>query len=217
MILHEQFELEVLSALQSGRFLTDLIFGGGTMLRLCHGLDRYSVDLDFWVIKNMDWAKFYNRLEGYLRQSYTITDSVNKHFTLLFELKSPKYPRALKIEIRKETKKVRTETSIAYSPHSTTQVMVKTVALADMMKSKIESFLDRKEIRDAYDIEFLLKKGIPLEITGVLSSRILVALRELGKKDFSVKLGAIISAEQRKYYQENRFRILETALKERCA
>ena len=51
---HEQFELAVLDKLNSGRFLNDLVFVGGTMLRLCHGLDRYSVDLDFWTIGKID-------------------------------------------------------------------------------------------------------------------------------------------------------------------
>ena len=50
LIKQEQFELEVLDRLKSGRFLDRLAFGGGTMLRLCHGLDRYSVDLDFWLL-----------------------------------------------------------------------------------------------------------------------------------------------------------------------
>ncbi len=50
LIKQEQFELEVLDRLQSGRFLDRLVFGGGTMLRLCFGLDRYSVDLDFWLL-----------------------------------------------------------------------------------------------------------------------------------------------------------------------
>lgn len=33
------------------------------------------------------------------------------------------------------------------------------------MKAKIEAFLSRKEIRDVFDIEFLLKKGINLDIS----------------------------------------------------
>lgn len=211
---NEQFELEVLNRLQSGLFLADLIFGGGTMLRLCHGLDRYSVDLDFWAAKELDWAIYFSRMKTYLEQFYTLADFTNKRFTLLFELKAPEYPRALKIEIRKEAKKVRTQTSIAYSPHATTQVIVKTVALPDMMKSKIEAFLDRKEIRDAYDIEFMLKRGVPFEGESDLVSRLLVTLQKLGKKDYSVKLGALIGADQRKYYRENGFRILETSLKD---
>ena len=49
---HEIFEIEVLDRiLKSAKLLDLLVFGGGTMLRLCHELQRYSVDLDFWFIK----------------------------------------------------------------------------------------------------------------------------------------------------------------------
>ena len=215
LIQHEQFELEVLDRLNSGRFLTNLIFGGGTMLRLCHGLDRYSVDLDFWVAKGIDWAKYYRKMEKYLLQFYTLADSANKHFTILFELKSPLFPRALKIEIRKEIKIIKTETCIAYSANSNIQVLIKTVALEEMMKSKIEAFLSRKEIRDAYDIEFLLKRGILLSAENEIPSKLLAELKKLGKKDFSVKLGTLLDASARKYYLENGFRILETSLRDK--
>ena len=213
LIQHEQFELEVLDRLNSGRFLNNLIFGGGTMLRLCHGLDRYSVDLDFWVEKDMDWAKFYRKMEGYLQQFYSLANSTNKHFAILFELKSPQFPRALKIEIRKEAKISKTETCIAYSANSNIQVLIKTVALEEMMKSKITAFLSRKEIRDAYDIEFLLKKGIALPAENEIPGKLLAGLEKLGKKDFSVKLGTLLDASVRKYYLENGFRSLEMSLR----
>lgn len=215
LVQHEQFELEVLARLQSGRLLANLIFGGGTMLRLCHGLDRYSVDLDFWVTKKIDWIRFYSRMEKYLMQFYKLTDSANKHYTILFELKSPQFPRSLKIEIRKEAKIIKTDTSIAYSPNSTVQVMMKTVALEDMMKSKIDAFLSRREIRDAYDMEFLLKRGVPLNAENEILGKLLAGLKKLGKSDFSAKLGALLDADKRKYYQENRFRILEMRLQDK--
>jgi len=47
LIMQERFELEVLDRLNSGKFLTHIVFCGGTMLRLCHNLNRFSVDLDF--------------------------------------------------------------------------------------------------------------------------------------------------------------------------
>lgn len=215
LIQHEQFELDVLGRLQSGRFLAGLIFCGGTMLRLCHGLNRYSVDLDFWIAKEMDWGKYYLRMEKYLDQFYTIADSANKHYTILFELKSPQFPRALKIEIRKTVKKVKTETIIAYSTHSTIQVLLKTVVLEDMMTSKIEAFLDRREIRDVYDIEFLLKRGIDPKADNEILTKLLAELRKLGKKDFSVKLGSLLDVSERKYYLENGFRILEATLRDK--
>ncbi|MFH1232086.1 MAG: nucleotidyl transferase AbiEii/AbiGii toxin family protein, partial [Planctomycetota bacterium] len=165
LIKQEQFELEVLDRLNSGRFLAPLAFGGGTMMRLCFGLNRFSLDLDFWVIKEIDKSGFFNGLKKYLAQYYTLKDSASKFYTMLFELKSRAYPRSLKIEIRKETRKIATEQAIAYSRYANTQVILKVVSLKEMMQSKIQAFLDRKEIRDVFDIEFLLKKGIELAIS----------------------------------------------------
>ncbi len=51
LVKQEQFEIEVLDRLKSGKFLDVLIFTGGTMLRLCYGLNRYSLDLGFWLYK----------------------------------------------------------------------------------------------------------------------------------------------------------------------
>jgi len=53
LIKLEKFEIEVLEYLNSGKFLDNLVFVGGTMLRLCYGLNRFSNDLDFWVIKEI--------------------------------------------------------------------------------------------------------------------------------------------------------------------
>ena len=50
---HEIFEIEVLDRMKSARMLDPLVFGGETMLRLCHDLNRYSVDLDFWFLKKI--------------------------------------------------------------------------------------------------------------------------------------------------------------------
>ncbi len=215
--LQEIFELEVLDKLNSKRFLNNLIFSGGTMLRLCFGLDRYSVELDFWVIKDIDFAKLYKDLKEYLSVYYSISDSKNKFYTILFELRSPNYPRSLKIEIRKEPKKVKIETAIAYSKNSNIQVMVKHVSLPDMMTAKLQAFLNRKEIRDIYDIEFLYKKGISLEADKQTIITLLDGITKLSKNDYSVKLGSLLEAEKRKYYKENNFTILIMYLKEKLA
>ena len=213
LILLEQFELEILSRMQSGRLLDALVFTGGTMLRLCHGLERYSVDLDFRAPKNgMDWTRYARSLKEHLSRDYRVVDAANKRYSIVVELKSPAYPRSLKIEIRKDVSAVKTEMNIAYSPASTIQVIVKTVALDEMMKMKIEAFLNRKEIRDAYDLEFLIKRGIKFGADAKTAGRLLTGVEELGKKDFSVKLGALLPADLRKYYRQNGFKILRTEL-----
>ena len=64
LIQQEKFEMEVLDRLQSRKMLSPLVFTGGTMLRLCFGLNRFSVDLDFWFVKKVDQKKFFSDLKS---------------------------------------------------------------------------------------------------------------------------------------------------------
>lgn len=215
LIKQEQFELEVLDRLNTGRFLNNLIFGGGTMLRLCFGLNRFSVDLDFWIIKDIDADRLFKDLKEHLAQLYTIKDAANKFYTILFELKSGDYPRRLKIEIRKETKKIKTEQAIAYSRYSNMQVFLRVVSQKEMMKAKMEAFLERKEIRDLFDMEFLLKRGIDIDAPNKTLEGILKGIDSLTRKEYTAKLGSLIEEEQRKYYINENFKILKSAIREK--
>lgn len=214
LIKQEQFEIEVLERLKSGKFLDSLIFTGGTMLRLCYGLNRFSVDLDFWIYKEIDVKKYFTSLREFLSQYYSISDAENKFYTLLFEIRSKDYPRSLKTEMRKKDEKVKTELSIAYSKYSETQVLVKTLSLSEVMKSKVEAFLSRKEIRDVFDIEFLLRRGIELRAKKEELRELFKGINSLGKKEYSIKLGSILEKEDRKYYMKENFKILQQRIKE---
>ena len=79
------------------RALDPLVFGGGTMLRLCHELNRYSVDLDFWFVKAVPQDDFFDKCGEAFEKYYEITDAQMKHYTILFELRSAQYPKRLKI------------------------------------------------------------------------------------------------------------------------
>ena len=85
---HELFEIEVLDKMNSTKLLEQLIFGGGTMLRLCHELRRYSVDLDFWFIRRISQNEYFDNILRAFEKDYEITDSQIKNYTLLFELRS---------------------------------------------------------------------------------------------------------------------------------
>lgn len=214
LIEQEKFEIEVLDKLNSERILESLVFCGGTMMRLCYGLERFSVDLDFWFIKRDDKKKFFEKVKNCLKKYYIIKDSAIKFYTLLFEIKSKNYPRSLKIEIRKEKKKFRYEEAIAYSRHSNNQILLKTVSLEDMMNFKIQTFLERSEIRDCFDIEFLLKKGIKLNVQKEILVKLLQKIDSLKKNDYKIKLGSILEEKERKYYMENNFKILRMKIEE---
>ena len=210
---HEIFEIEVLDRMKSGKMLDVLVFGGGSMLRLCHELNRYSVVLDFWFIKKTPHATYMNNLQKILAQAYEITDAEVKSHTILIEMRSRNYPKRLRIEIRKEINYCDFQERIAFSKFSTKQVILKTHTLEQMMKNKCAAFLDRNEIRDCFDIEFLLRKGIPLP---KMSNKELIEFKKkvtlFSEKDFKVKLGSILEGDIRKYYIENRFGYLEEKL-----
>ncbi len=212
LIKHEQFEMEVIEKLYKGKVLSKLIFVGGTMLRLCYGLDRYSVDLDFWIYKKEEKEKIFNEIKKIIVKNYTVKDIYNKHFTMFFEFKSNKSHRALKIEVRKEKKDVKPVKAIAYTPHSNIQVIVNTLSLNNMMEEKIKALINRCEIRDAYDVEFLLKKGVKLNIDFKKAFEIKKIILGFKKADYKVKLSSILPPEKRKYYTESNFKILLSAL-----
>ena len=206
---HEKFEIEVLEKLKNNRFLESLVFGGGTMLRLCHNLPRYSADLDFWIVKDFNYETFFVDLRQFIAKSFEITDVQTKHQTLLYEFRSRDYPRRIKIEIRKGIKECDFQDKIAFSPFSNKQVILKTMTLDQMMKNKIEAILKRKEIRDGFDIEFLLRRGIKFPD---LTSKQFIELKKVVEgftiKEFKVTLGSVLEPDIREYYVMNRFSFL---------
>jgi predicted nucleotidyltransferase component of viral defense system len=206
---HEVFEMEVLDTMNSSRLLGPLVFGGGSMLRLCHDLNRYSVDLDFWFVRETPQKSFFQKVLKILGQGYDITDSQLKRFTMLVEVRDAKYPRRLKLEIRREKKECDYEDKIAFSRFSTRQILLKAHSLDQTMINKIEALLDRGEIRDCFDIEFMLRRGI---VFPMLPDRKVDDLRKrvtgFKDRDYKVKLGSIVDSKTRLYYVQNRFSYL---------
>ncbi|MBM4272539.1 MAG: nucleotidyl transferase AbiEii/AbiGii toxin family protein [Deltaproteobacteria bacterium] len=212
LIQQEIFELETLDRLNSCRVLPCLVFGGGTMLRLCHGLERFSVDLDFWL-KGTPPPDLFMRIQSCLDRVYTLSDVADKFHTWLFEIKSSLYPRSLKLEIRKDMEAFATEQTIAYSRYTSMQVLVTSVSLADMAASKIKAFLQRREIRDAYDLEFLYKRGVFPDISPADRESLIAGIEALTQQDYQVKLGSLLEEPYRSYYRQENFKILKSALK----
>lgn len=211
---HEIFEIEILERMKNARLLESLVFGGGTMLRLCHELPRYSVDLDFWKLRAQNDSLLLEKLQKALIKSYEITDAQLKHYTILLEIRSARFPRRLKIEIRRELSNWDYEEKIAFSRFSTKQVLLKAHTLQQTMRNKIEALINRHAIRDAFDIEFLLRKGIPLpQLTDEQIERLQKRINSFKLNDFKVTLGSVLEAEWRQYFVQNGFKLLEEKLR----
>lgn len=210
---HELFEIEVLDKMRRLKLLDPIVFGGGSMLRLCHELNRYSADLDFWFVKQISQDAYFERFKRLFEKSYEITDAQMKHFTFLLELRALRYPRRLKIEIRRKIEEIDFQEKIAFSKFGNKQVILKAITLEQAMKNKVAAFLDRGEIRDGFDIEFLLRKGIALpKISSDQAKKCCERIDHFKDLDFKVKLGSILESDVREYYANRRFSYLKEKL-----
>ena len=210
---HEKFEMAFLNLLSSRRLIDGLVFGGGTMLRLCHELPRYSLDLDFWFYRETDSSDFFKRLHDAASSEYEITGAEEKFHSLLLEMTRSRGTTKLKAEIRKKTAPLgSSEKKIAYSPHYPGQVLIRGFTLAKMFKNKVAALMDRAEVRDAFDLEFLVRKGIEPDLDDTEKQAVVTRLKGFKKRDFDVKLGSILTPELRDYYRVNRFAFLEEKL-----
>jgi predicted nucleotidyltransferase component of viral defense system len=217
LIEQEKFEIEVLEQMSNGRFLSPQVFVGGTMLRLCHGLDRFSIDLDFWLIQDIDSKKYVKDLQEYFAMNYAVKDAAIKYYTIIFEIKSAHFRRNLKIEIRKKLQNIRHEKIIAFSKYTNRQVLVNALPAEDMMRSKIQAFISQKEIRDCYDIEFLLRRGVELPADNATLKRCLAIIDAFRPNDYKTKLNPLIESRKRVYYLQHNFTYLRMKLLELVA
>ena len=81
------------------------------------------------------------------------------------------------------------------------------------MKNKIDAFLTRREIRDCFDIEFLLRRGVELHFKD--QGPFLDFQRKLDRlteRNFKVKLGSILESDLRDYYVRHTFSYLKEKL-----
>jgi predicted nucleotidyltransferase component of viral defense system len=211
----EKFEMETLRVLNRIRMLDRLYFGGGTMLRLCHNLNRYSTDLDFWLKSTEDPWLYFEKIRQAFSDIFTIKDAENKRNTLLLEINSPESVRNLVVEIRKDQSEFRWERRIAFSSFSKIQVVVRALTLEQMMQNKINAFLNRKLIRDCFDIESLLFRGVALNAEKERMEEMLKIMDRFTDRDFKVSLGSLLEAKDRSFCIENRFQFLREELRKK--
>ena len=64
-------------------------------------------------------------------------------------------------------------------------------------------------------MEFLFRKGVPLEASVDTLRKTLKFIDALHRKDYTVKLGSLLEKDQREYYSVENFKILKGALIEK--
>jgi hypothetical protein len=86
------------------------------------------------------------------------------------------------------------------------------MTLGQMMKNKIEASIDRKNIRDCFDIEFLMRRGVGLGCTEEQKKKLQRIVAGFTDTDYSVTLGSLLEPKDREFYREQKFAYLKEKL-----
>lgn len=178
-VVREEYELILLKELFESDFGSQLVFKGGTALRLAYGSPRFSEDLDFTGIGELDAEEFSDLLKRVEKRYPTIVgiDTRSKFYTLfaIVKIREDFLPRAFQIKIEISKRKGRlihgkdfTERVITGQSNPLT-VLARVASLEVILREKEDAIKNRKAARDLFDYWFtnqLLKKDVKVDLTG---------------------------------------------------
>ena len=180
---YEVLQQVVLSGLYRGGFFSEAAFYGGTCLRIFHGLDRFSEDMDFTLLRKdsgfsmeryfpaiIDECRLLGReVEITLKDKRTfgkVESAFLKDNTDVYNL-SFRTERSVKIKIEVDTQPplaFDTEERLLLHPFS---FMTRCLTLPNLFAGKMHALVfrqwkNRVKGRDWYDFEWYVRNGVPL-------------------------------------------------------
>lgn len=156
--IHRHILLSILKDLYQDTIVAPWLgFKGGTALYFFHGLNRFSVDLDFNMLvseKNFDPKK----IEKILAKYMSIKDYNSKEHTYFFLGAYRETHRNVKVEISKRPFADKYEVQNLYG------ISVTTMAKPYLFAHKLCAIHDRKVLanRDLFDAHFMFERGFPI-------------------------------------------------------
>ena len=184
--LFEVNQQVILAGLYNGGFFDVAAFYGGTCLRIFHGLQRFSEDMDFSLLapqEEFDLTRYFKPIEdefaiigrqveikkkdkkGFSRIESAFLKDNTDVYDITFQT-----DKSIKIKIEVDTKpplKFRTEQKLLLLPHS---FMTRCFTLPDLYAGKMHALVyrvwkNRVKGRDWYDFEWYVRHDIPLDFT----------------------------------------------------
>lgn len=137
---------------------TTLGFKGGTAHMLFYKLPRFSVDLNFNLLKPDKSKEVFKKIRKIILPYGNIRDEAEKHFGLLIVLDYGANERNLKIEISNRV------FPDHYEIKNYLGISMKVMKKADMFAHKLCALLDRNMManRDIFDIYYFMQQKTPV-------------------------------------------------------
>jgi predicted nucleotidyltransferase component of viral defense system len=164
-VVREYWEVVLLNRLFESPWSRDLLFKGGTALRLAYGSPRFSEGLDFSLFKNNLGGTFKETASGLVKPfaAADITDLVAKRWTYLCEIRiTEEYlpqPFRIKLEVsRRPAPGYRSELRLITSPTTPIQALCRVATLEQLLQDKQDCIMDRAAPKDIFDLWFISQK-----------------------------------------------------------
>lgn len=174
----------ILAGLYAGGFFESAAFYGGTCLRIFHGLQRFSEDMDFSLLapdENFDFSKYFQPIVdafALVSREVEITKKDKKSFgkvesaflkdnTDVYDV-TFQTEKSIKIKIEVDTcppLNFTTEQKLLLQPYS---FMTRCFTLPDLFAGKMHALVyrawkNRVKGRDWYDFEWYVRNGVALD------------------------------------------------------
>lgn len=199
----------VLTGLYNGGFFNEAAFYGGTCLRIFHGLQRFSEDMDFSLLAPNGKFDFANYFQPIIDQFALVGRDVEikkkdkKNFgkvesaflkdnTDVYDI-TFQTEKSVKIKIEVDTQpplKFNTEQRLLLLPQS---FMTRCFTLPDLFAGKMHALVyrawkNRVKGRDWYDFEWYVRHNIPLDFTHLHERALQFNQEDITKDSFLEKL-----------------------------
>jgi uncharacterized protein len=174
----------------------ELMFKGGTALTKCYGFDRFSEDLDFTAKENKDFEKIIS--EG-LKKFY-LNFNINKEETqssikLIYKIQGPLYINTpmsfcrieIDISLREQIERKPNIKKIGLHIEEIPNFEVVVMNEEEILAEKVRAIMTRNKSRDLYDLYYLLKKNICINME-LINKKLCFYNLKYSKKKFIVAL-----------------------------
>lgn len=212
-VIKEILHYDILQSLSQSDIANDIVFQGGTSLRLCYNNSRHSEDLDF-VLR--DGGVDFDRVL-FKEFEKIFVDTMRAKYNLEAELSYPKENEnfvkkwTAKVFLPISNRKAKINIEICdvpsydnkvmniinhYSLKNSDDLMIRTESLEEILADKILALGCRKYIkyRDIWDIKWLLDKNTPINLDWINNK-----IFDYRASDFPIKL-----AQKLEELQENK-------------
>lgn len=199
----------ILAGLYNGGFFDVAAFYGGTCLRIFHGLQRFSEDMNFSLLApddKFDFTKYFQpiidefaivgrevEIKKKDKKSFGKVESAFlKDNTDVYDL-SFQTDKSIKIKIEVDTQpplNFRTEQKLLLQPHS---FMTRCFTLPDLFAGKMHALVyrgwkNRVKGRDWYDFEWYVRHNVPLDFAHLAERIRQFNNEEIGQAAFMAQL-----------------------------